>query len=86
MQKLLTIEVEEDAIERISEEASVGILIILKCGTHILVYNDKIGIFSADTINSPDIDFSNIETLSMGLYLKDSFEIEDFPDVSNPIQ
>ena len=86
MKKLLTIEVEEDAVERISEEASVGILIILKCGTHILVSNDKIGIFSSEAINSPGRDFSKIETLNLGLYLKDSFEMEDFPDVSNAIQ
>ena len=86
MQKLLTIEIEENAVERISEESSVGILIILKCGTHILMATDKIGIFSSDAINSIGRDLSKIETLSMGLYLKDSFDIEDFPDVSNVIQ
>jgi len=86
MQKLLTIEVEEAAVKRISEEDSVGILIVLKDGTHILVSADKIGIFSEDTINSPERDFSNIPTLSLGLYLKDSLNLEDFPNVSESIQ
>ena len=86
MQKLLAIEIEKDAVERISEEPSVGILIILKCGTHILVSADKIGIFSSEAINSPGKDCSNIKTLKLELYLKEDISIENFPDVSNVIQ
>jgi hypothetical protein len=86
MQKLLTIEVEEAAVERISDEDNVGILIILKDGTHILISSDKIGIFSEKTINSPEMNFSNISTLSLELYLKESLNLEDFPNVSESIQ
>lgn len=84
--ELLTLELDESLVERISEQDGVGMVATLKCGVYILISGDRIGVFSKSTVESFDRDFSKISTIDLALYEKQYLDLEDFPDVSNSIQ
>ena len=84
--ELLTLELDESLVERISEHSGVGMVATLKCGVYILISGDRIGVFSKSTVESFDRDFSKISTIDLALYNKDSLDMEDFPDVTTTVQ